>query len=61
MNKLIINEIIIVDYENKKANCFSFSDKSNLIVSSKNGQGKSSLVKSIYYALGASLKAFPKG
>lgn len=60
MSKLLINEIVIVDYENKRANHFCFSEKSNLIVSSKNGQGKSSLVKSIYYALGANLKAFPK-
>lgn len=60
MSKLLIHEIVIVDYENKKANHFCFSEKSNLIVSSKNGQGKSSLVKSLYYALGANLKAFPK-
>lgn len=60
MSKLLIHEIVIIDYENKKANHFCFSEKANLIVSSKNGQGKSSLVKSLYYALGASLKAFPK-
>ena len=61
MNKLVINKLMIVDYENKCANSFCFSDTSNLIISQKNGQGKSSLVKSIYFALGANLKSFPKG
>lgn len=61
MNKLVIKSLLIVDYENKKANKFRFSDSANLIVSSTNGEGKSSLVKSIYYALGANLKSFPKG
>lgn len=60
MNKLIINKICIVDYKNKVANGFEFSDGANLVVSEKNGQGKSSLVKSIYYGLGCNLASFPK-
>lgn len=61
MSKMTIKSLLIVDYENEKANKFVFSDSANLIVSSTNGEGKSSLVKSIYYALGANLKSFPKG
>ena len=45
----------------KKANIFKFSEGANLIVSKRNGMGKSSLVKSLFYALGASVKSFPKG
>ena len=58
---MIIKSLLIADYENEKANKFVFSDSANLIVSSTNGEGKSSLVKSIYYSLGANLKSFPKG
>lgn len=61
MNQLIICKISIVDYENKVANSFDFSKGSNLIVSEQNGQGKSSLVKSIYYGLGCKLTSFPNG
>jgi len=61
MNKLIICKISIVDYENAVANSFKFSESSNLIVSEQNGQGKSSLVKSIYYGLGCNLTSFPNG
>ncbi|HFU4464877.1 TPA: endonuclease [Streptococcus suis] len=61
MSKMIIKSLLIADYENEKANKFEFSDSANLIVSGTNGEGKSSLVKSIYYALGANLKSFPKG
>ena len=61
MSRLIIKSLTIVDYENKKANIFKFSEGANLIVSKRNGMGKSSLVKSLFYALGASVKSFPKG
>ena len=61
MSRMTIKSLLIADYENEKANKFVFSDSANLIVSSTNGEGKSSLVKSIYYALGANLKSFPKG
>lgn len=60
MNRLIINKICIVDYKNKVANEFEFSEGANLVISEKNGQGKSSLVKSIYYGLGCNLDTFPK-
>lgn len=60
MNQLIIRKISIVDYENEVANSFEFSERNNLIVSEQNGQGKSSLVKSIYYGLGCKLNSFPK-
>ena len=58
---MTIKSLLIADYENEKANKFVFSNSANLIVSSTNGEGKSSLVKSIYYALGANLKSFPRG
>lgn len=61
MSRMTIKSLLIADYENEKANKFVFSDSANLIVSNTNGEGKSSLVKSIYYALGANLKSFPKG
>jgi len=61
MSKLTINSITIVDYENQLANKFEFGPDSNLITSEDNGVGKSSLLKSIYYSLGASIKSFPKG
>lgn len=60
MNQLIIRKISIVDYKIKVANSFEFSGGSNLIVSERNEQGKSSLVKSIYYGLGCNLTSFPK-
>ena len=61
MSRMTIKSLLIADYENEKANKFVFSDSANLIVSSTNGEGKSSLVKSIYYSLGANIKSFPKG
>lgn len=61
MSKLIIKEIIILDYNNKKANRFSFQAGSNLITSDSNEVGKSSLIKSIYYTLGANVSTFPTG
>lgn len=61
MNKLVINSITIVDYQNEVANKFNFSSKSNFITSIDNGVGKSSLIKSIYYTLGAKIKSFPSG
>lgn len=61
MNNLVIEKLSIVDYENKRANIFEFSECANLIVSKTNGQGKSSLIKSIYFSLGCNVKAFPSG
>lgn len=59
--KLVIKEIIIFDYNNQKANLFSFQPGSNLITSNSNEAGKSSLIKSIYYTLGARVSTFPTG
>lgn len=55
-----INSLEIVDVKNKEANKFIFSDNVNLIVSRKNGGGKSSLIKSIYYSLGFDILNFPE-
>lgn len=55
-----INSLEIVDVKNKEGNKFVFSDNVNLIVSIKNGGGKSSLIKSIYYALGFDILNFPE-
>ena len=49
---MIFKSLTIIDYINKCSNKFEFSDKANLIISSGNGDGKSSLVKSIYFTLG---------
>ncbi len=49
MNKLTIISLSILDNKEKKANKFEFSEKSNLIISERNGEGKSSLIKSIQY------------
>lgn len=55
-----INSLEIVDVKNKEAQNFLFSDGTNLIVTDKNGGGKSSLIKSIYYALGFDILNFPE-
>ncbi|UTC12457.1 endonuclease [Latilactobacillus curvatus] len=61
MSRLVIKSIVIVDHLNKLANKFNFSEKSNIITSQENEVGKSSLLKSIYYTLGAQIKTFPNG
>ncbi|MDR0950856.1 MAG: hypothetical protein LBM13_04430 [Candidatus Ancillula sp.] len=61
MKKLTVDSIIIVDTKNKCANMYSFGEQSNLITSTNNTIGKSSLIKSIYYSLGASIASFPDG
>lgn len=58
---MIIHKLIIVDYKNKTANEFNFSDKANIITSDETTIGKSSLIKSIYYALGFAVKQIPHG
>ena len=50
MSKMTIKKSFNSRLRERKANKFVFSDSANLIVST-NGEGKSSLVKSIYYAL----------
>ena len=56
---MIINSMIIIDVNKEEAREFVFSDSINLIVSQDNTQGKSSLIKSMYYALGYEIKTFP--
>lgn len=58
---MIINSMIIIDMNKKSAREFVFSDNVNLIVSQGNTEGKSSVIKSIYYALGYEIKTFPRG
>lgn len=59
MRKLIIRELKILDYKNEVAQTFDFSDEINIIVSKISSTGKSSLIKSIFYALGFDIKQFP--
>lgn len=58
---MIIKRLIILDYTNKKANEFNFSDNVNIITSDGTTVGKSSLIKSLYYTLGYAIKQFPHG
>ncbi len=55
---MIIEKIIIVDNANKEANAFDFSANANIITAKNNTQGKSCLLKSIYFALGLDIKTF---
>ena len=58
MSKLIVNSLTIIDSFKEVANKFEFDKDSNLIVSDNNSVGKSSIIKSIYYCLGADIKNF---
>jgi len=53
MNDIIFAEILIVDIQKKTARKHTFNEGINVITSSENHVGKSSLIKSIYYTLGA--------
>lgn len=55
---MIIKKIIIIDSNYQEANTFEFSPKANIITAKKNTQGKSCLLKSIYYAFGLDIKTF---
>lgn len=55
---MIIKKIIIIDSNYQEANTFEFSPKANVITAQKNTQGKSCLLKSIYFALGLDIKTF---
>lgn len=54
-----IKKILIVDHNEGEAGEYIFSPNANLLVSKDNSQGKSSLLKSMYYALGLDIKRFP--
>lgn len=56
---MIIEKIQIIDQSNGEAGEYSFSSGANLLVSQKNQQGKSSLLKTMYYGLGLEIKNFP--
>ena len=56
MKELIFNSILIADVVKKTAWYQEFSKGFNVITSSDNHVGKSSLVKSLYYALGAEVE-----
>ncbi|MCX0351715.1 hypothetical protein LI044_08355, partial [Clostridium perfringens] len=56
MNKLVINELYIFSLNEELAKRVSFKDGCNIITSNDNDgndRGKSTIMKSIYYALGA--------
>lgn len=55
---MIIEKFIIIDYKDKEANKFTFSANANIITAEKNTQGKSCLLKSLFYALGMGIKKF---
>lgn len=56
---MIIDNIIIYDYTDRRINQFKFDPQTNIFVSGVNTVGKSSLIKSIYYSLGYSVKIWP--
>lgn len=56
---MIIKSFSIVDFKNLEAESFEFKEGNNLIISEDNTQGKSSLIKSIYYTLGFDIRQFP--
>lgn len=58
---MIIEKFSILDFKNCKAAQFNFGPKSNIFCSSDNKDGKSSVLKSLYYALGYEIATFPNG
>jgi len=55
---MIIKKLIIADYKDKEANVFDFESTANIIIADGNTQGKSCLLKSLFYALGMGIKNF---
>ncbi|MEB9165873.1 hypothetical protein P4H78_28745, partial [Bacillus cereus] len=53
MNKIIIRKLFIFDVIEKKAKSVDFEDGINIVTSKGNQLGKSTIMKSIYYTLGA--------
>ncbi len=56
---MIVEKILIIDKDNGEAGEYSFKAGANLLVSKSNSQGKSSLLKTMYYGLGLDIKQFP--
>jgi hypothetical protein len=57
---VILKNILLVDHLNGEAGKYHFENGANLLISKTNTQGKSSLVKSVYYGLGFKINSFPK-
>ena len=57
---MIVKRILIIDHDSGESGAYSFSAGANLLVSSDNTQGKSSLLKALYYGLGLDITVFPK-
>lgn len=58
---MIIESFSILDFKTKEARTFYFQNRPNLIISNGNTEGKSSLLKSLYYTLGFDVRQFPSG
>lgn len=58
---MIIESFSILDFKTKEARTFDFKSGTNLIISNGNTEGKSSLLKSLYYTLGFDVRQFPSG
>ncbi|MBG9979435.1 hypothetical protein [Facklamia lactis] len=56
---MIINSLVILDNLNKEANSYNFSRNNNIIFSENNSQGKSTLLKFLYFTLGFDVRQFP--
>ena len=56
---MILKNVLIVDHKNAESGEFIFKDGANLLISQSNIQGKSSLLKTIYYGLGFKIGKFP--
>lgn len=56
MKNMYFKNILIADIQKKTARFVSFKKGLNVITSSENHVGKSSIIKSLYYALGAEVK-----
>jgi hypothetical protein len=50
----------MIDHDNGEAGDYKFSAGPNLLTSADNSQGKSSLLKALYYTLGLDVKPWPK-
>jgi hypothetical protein len=56
---VIVTKIIIIDHSTGEAGEYEFKAGPNILVSQDNSQGKSSLLKTMYYGLGLDIKKFP--
>lgn len=54
-----VEKVLIIDKDKGESGEYSFSPGANLLVSRTNTQGKSSLLKTIYYGMGLKINQFP--